>query len=220
MEARYEHFMGESIDLSELEAPYHEFFSEPRNLEDYKIAKNYLGAQSSGGVEIEILRLMCQPIEVHAAESGMSIRSFVIVFSDTRTTCLMVLGISNNADAVREVYPDDGIPGEVDPSEGEAWFETTSGEIVNSSSFASAPKVEFKRGDISPDTQLIAAYWVETHIEWDRITKLSYTAGAPLDENQNSVGDGYQFEIDLTGWDYAPLPDELVSFFSEWNVQP
>ena len=31
IEARYEHFMGESIDLSELEAPYHEFFSEPRN---------------------------------------------------------------------------------------------------------------------------------------------------------------------------------------------
>ena len=212
--------MSESIDLSELEAPYHEFFSEPRNLEDYKIAKNYLGAQSSGGVEIEILHLMCQPIEVHTAESGMSIRSFVIVFGETRTMCLMVLRISNNASAVRKVYPDDGIPGEADPSEGRAWFETINGEIVNSSSFASAPKVEFKRGDISPDTQLIAAYWVETHIEWDQITKLFYTAGAPLDENQTPVGDEYQFEIEVSGWEYAPLPEELVSFFAEWNVQP
>lgn len=48
LEARYESFMGKSIDLSEVEAPYHEFFAEPRDLEDYKIAQNDIGAQSSG----------------------------------------------------------------------------------------------------------------------------------------------------------------------------
>ena len=163
---------------------------------------------------------MCQPIEVHAAESGMSIQAYAITFGETRTMCLLVLRISNNANVVREVYPDDGIPGEVDPSEGEAQFETVSGDIVNSSSFASASKVEFKRGDISPDTQLIAAYWVETDVEWDQITRLFYTAGAPLDKNQMPVGDGYNFEIEISDWEYTPLPEELEPFFSEWSVQP
>lgn len=219
-EARYEYFMGESIDLSEVEAPYHEFFSEPRNLEDYKIARNFLDVQSSGKVDIEILRLMCQPIEVHAAESGLPIRWYAITFSETRTMCLLILGISNNSDAIRQVYPDDGIPGEVDPSQGAVWLETAAGEIIEALSFAGAPKVDFTRGAINPGTQVVTAFWIETDIEWDEIAGISYTAGAPLDENQVPVGDGYDFEIDLTDWEYVPLPEELEPFFAEWSVQP
>ncbi len=220
LEARYESFMGKSIDLSEVEAPYHEFFSEPRDLEDYKIAQNDIGAQSSGDVEIAIRRLMCEPIEVHAAESGLPIHWYAITFSESRTMCLMILSIRNNATEVRAVYPDDGIPGEVDPSQGEVWIETVEGEVSEALGFAEASLVDFTRGVLEPGTQVITAFWIRTNIEWDEIARLSYTAGAPLDENQAPVGEGYQFEIAIGDWDYVPLPEDLEPFFSNWTVQP
>ena len=220
IEARYASVMGQSIDLSEVEAPYHEFFSEPRDLEDYKIAPNDIGAQSSGGVEIAIRCLMCEPIEVHAAESGLPIRWYAITFSETRTMCLLILAISNNATEVREVYPDDGIPGDVDPSQGEVWIETLEGEVSEALGFAEAAQIDFTRGALEPGTQVVTAFWIDTSIEWDEIASLSYTAGVPLGENQVPVGDGYQFEIEITDWDYVPLPEELEPFFAGWSVEP
>lgn len=220
--ARPKDFMGEEIDVdvSEVEQRYQDFLSEPRDLTSYKIAENFIDTQTSGNVEIELLRMMCQPIEVHAAESGLPISWYIVVFPSTRTTCLMTLRITNRSDEIREVYPDDGIPGGVDPSEGEAWFETSEGDLREAISFAGASNFDFYSGVVKPNSQLITAFWIRTDLEWEEITGISYTAGAPLDENQVPVGEGYDFKIDMSGWDYVPLPEELEPFFAEWNVQP
>ena len=52
------------------------------------------------------------------------------------------------------------------------------------------------------------------------IFSISYEVDPPLNEDSVSFGERYLFSFDVTNWEYSPLPEEFISYFSEWNVQP
>ena len=105
-------YVGTSI-VSKSEAQYGETQISEATIEslmDQRISSNYLGIQSQGDVEIEVLRIMCQPTEIHSMQGGIPISWYPVIFGDASTLCLLTLRITNNADAVRQLYPDNGIP--------------------------------------------------------------------------------------------------------------
>lgn len=209
--------------LNKSEAPDEETpFSEAaiENLMGQRISSNYLGIQSQGDVEIEVLRIMCQPTELHSIQGGVPISWYPVVFGDASTLCLLTLRITNNADAVRQLYPDDGIPDQPNSAGGRVFFEFEDGETREATAIVTATGFEFYRGIIEPNTQYITANWIGADAAVTEIVTISYEVDPPLNEDGVSSGERYLFSFDVTNWEYSPLPEELSQFFSDWNTIP
>lgn len=117
------------------------------------------------------------------------------------------LNIQNNATGSRELYPEQGTA-IVDNQ-----------EINLAEVSVSVTNLRRLREPMSPDSEHRMAFWFGVpQGAWNDISSIQYRLAAPLDENGNSTGDDYFFDIAVSNWDYAPLPEELQPFLEDLRV--
>lgn len=65
-------------------------------------------------------------------------------------------------------------------------------------------------GDYLPGVTAVGGIWVGIkRADYNEVTKIQIRINSPHDEDLNHPGPDYNLVIDVTGWGYEPLPDEL-----------
>lgn len=157
-------------------------------------AWNYLASQESGGIKVEIARL------VLADKTSIPDIDFssVTVFDDKPIVAEIVFKVTNNSQQTLSVYPDQGtivVGGEQIELTDYIMF-ATFGDSVG--------------GEIFPGVTKIGGIWFgikRTSIA--EIQQITIAFGGPYDANFSSLGSDFNFTIDLSNRQDQPLPDEL-----------
>jgi hypothetical protein len=191
------------------------------------IANNYLGSQTQGDVKVEILRLSCRSTDRWLAETGIPEPWFPVVFGKAPTLCLIFLEITNTSNQKRVVYPESVKNPAQAAIESDLLYVPrdmifivdTSNNMKQPLMVSGAGEFDSYGGEILPNTSYITGYYFSVpEISWNTMSKLIYTIDPPLDANGDPVGEKFLFEVKISSWEYAPLPDELVPILLDWNV--
>ena len=166
------------------------------------IAANYLGMQDQGGVELEMVRVLCKDIEKFRSDhlaSGVS-ESDMEEFSSSVTACEFILRITNNTEGAVTLYPNQGqvlINGE----QIEPWgFFGTVGDPFEDTS-----------GEIHAGVTRIGGFWFGVRRSaFDEVGTIKYIVSAPVDDDWDSLGEDFTFEISTDGWEFETIPDDLL----------
>jgi hypothetical protein len=159
-------------------------------------ALNYLGSQTSGGVTIEIARVLFGDKDVTNAAVGGVFDQFDN-FQDKTVVVEIIFKVTNSGTQVASVYPDQGtvVVGSEQVSLFD-YFMTESGESFS--------------GDIFPNVTLIGGlYFGLKKSQVAEISQMTIAIDGPFDSNFNKLGQDFYFQIDLSNHVFQDLPDEL-----------
>ena len=156
---------------------------------------NYLASQDSGGVTIQIARLLlANKADLPASLQLDQAKSL----DDTPVVGELLFIVQNNAQVPVNVYPDQGqvIAGS---------------EQIELLEFARGNRLgEDVSGTLYPGVKRIGGLWFgfrRTSLE--QIQSLRVVIKHPFDESLNSLGPDFDFALDLTVRKQDPLPEEL-----------
>jgi hypothetical protein len=159
------------------------------------VAANYLGKQESGGIEIELVRVLFGDKEYVEEETGSDFGSD---FEQVDTLGEFVLRITNSTDKAVTVYPDQGtvVIGDEQIDLDQWWHRIGNMEDVS--------------GDLQPGVTRVGGFWFGVRrSDWDEIGKVLFLIDAPFDQDYDDLGSGFRFEIDISGMGFQPFPDDL-----------
>lgn len=158
-----------------------------------KFAWNYIASQESGGITLEIARVLIA--EKLALGSDFDKRNR---FDGVPIIGEIIFKITNTSDKTISIYPDQGtvivLTEQIDLRE---WmlFGTFGDDIG---------------GDIYPGiTKIGGIYFGVKRATLAEINGITIIVTAPHDENFNTLGGEFKFELDLSQRKNDPIPDEL-----------
>jgi len=157
-------------------------------------AWNYITSQESGGIKVEIARLL---IADKTAIPDVDF-SFVTSFDDKPIVGEIVFKITNNSQQTLSIYPDQGtvIVGGEQIELIEYLMLATFGDSVG--------------GEIFPGVTKIGGIWFGIkRTSVTEIQQITIAFSAPHDANFTSLGQDFNFTIDLSNRQDQPVPDEL-----------
>lgn len=158
-------------------------------------AWNYIATQESGGVKIEILRFVLANKET--IDQDFTMGGFTKVFDDRPVVAEFIFRITNSNDKKISIYPDQGTV-------------IAGSEQIPLLDFFLAEFGDKIGGDIFPGVTVIGGIWFGfKRTPVNEINSIILTFTGPVDENFNSLGPDFTFNLDLTNRQDQPLPDEL-----------
>jgi hypothetical protein len=159
-----------------------------------QIAKNNVAVLDSGGVKIEVARIV-----VGKKEAVKQKFTMIDLFSDKTTVAEFVFKITNTTDKAVKLYVDQG-----------AVAINTEQIDLFDYSMGGAKFGDDLGGEYLPGVTAIGGLWVGIkRTEYDKVTKIQIKIGAPYDANYSKLGPDYIFNIDVKDWTFEPLPDDL-----------
>ncbi len=162
-----------------------------------KFAWNFLGEQESGGVKVEIGRVLIA--EKSAIDQDFSKDGKDTTFDNRLILAEIIFIVSNNTDKVISIYPDQGkviASGEQVDLVDFLWAGTNIGDNVS--------------GEIYPGVTVIGGLWFGfKRISLSDIQEMTIVFDAPTDENYNTLGTDFKFVLDLSDRKFEPLPEEF-----------
>lgn len=160
-------------------------------------ALNNLGVQSSGGLEIEILRVLI------GEKGALEARGFDFfaagAFDDKPVVGEVVFRVTNTTDEVLNVYPDQGTV------------------VVNNEQIDLAEYMFYSFGDdvggeIFPGVTSIGGVWFGLkRVNVQDADRMIIAIDAPHTNNLDSVGEGYYFEPDVSNHVFEPMPESMTT---------
>jgi hypothetical protein len=162
------------------------------------IAKNYVASQDSGGVIVEVARVLI------ADKAGVSQDfSEITLLQDKTTVVEFIFKVINNTDQIVRIHVyasgQASINGEPVIFDDYSWLndsDTWFGDDLSE--------------DFLPGGTTIGGFWAGIkRSQWDEITSINIKIDAPFDDDYRSIGPDYYFEIPVDGWTFEEIPDEL-----------
>jgi hypothetical protein len=172
---------------------------EPARGDELAFAANYVATQTQGGLEIQLVRVLCMDSSHFRDVLDISNTEFSEDYGDVPTMCEFILEVSNTADSQRTIYPDQGtvIIGDeqIELKPFDMW---------------SIEGLEDVSGDLYPGVRRVGGFWFGINRStWDQITSITYVIDSPVDEDWDRQGEDFRFEIDTAGWGFEPYPEDL-----------
>lgn len=164
-----------------------------------KWANNYVGSAESGGVIVEIARVVVGRKSAIPEQSWDELNEFIQGWAETDVVGELIFKVTNNTDRTVSIYPDQGsvqIGGEqIDL--GEFMFFTTFGDSVG--------------GDIYPGVTKIGGMWFGVKRSTpDEVSRIVYRCDAPYDaESLDDLGPDIEIVMDLSDHVFEAVPEEL-----------
>jgi hypothetical protein len=166
---------------------------------DGKLGKNYIASQESGGVVVEIVRIVIA--EKTAIDNDFSgpegYKEYFTIYEDKPVVIEFIFKITNKTNEIISLYVDQGkavVNGE--PIEFVDYYVGSIGDEIG--------------GDFLPGTVAIGGLWTGIkRTPYDQVTNIAIAIDGPRNQDFASLGDKFYFEIDTTGWGYEEMPEEL-----------
>lgn len=163
-----------------------------------EFAANYVATQEQGGVEIELVRVLCMARAAYQEEFDVPDDELESWLGDPKTVCEFILKVQNKADGARNIYPDQG-----DVIIGDEQI-----DILGQS--APISNLEDISGEMQPGIMRIGGFWFGVRrSEVDEIDRMTYIIDAPSDEDYSTRGSQFRFEFSTEEWGFEPLPEDL-----------
>ncbi|MCW5876760.1 MAG: hypothetical protein KIS85_07745 [Anaerolineales bacterium] len=159
-------------------------------------ALNYLGSLTSGGLEIEIARVLIGNKAYIVTETGNDFDS-VEIFQDKPVVGMIIFRVTNHTNQVLTVYPDqaDVVVGNEQISLTDYLFYATFGDDIG--------------GDIFPGVTAIGGIWFGLRrTSVDDANQMIIRISAPRDQSSR-VGEEYYFTLDISNHIFEEIPQEL-----------
>lgn len=156
-------------------------------------AWNYLGSQDSGGVVIDVARVLI------ADKSALPDEDFSLFssFEDKPVVGMIVFKINNTTTQTLSVYPDQGTV-------------IVGGEQIDLTEFFLATFGDNLGGEIFPGVTKIGGIWFGIkRTTLDEIQAITINFPGPHDDSFASKGPDYTFNFDLSNRNFETVPDEL-----------
>lgn len=157
-------------------------------------AKNYIGSQESGGVILEIARILIAQKEAIDEDFSRS-----ELFDDKPIVVEVILKIINNTDKTVTVYADQGKI-------------AVNGEQIELFDYAleGARFGDDLGGEILPGVTVIGGIWIGVkRTPFDDINKIIIQISSPRDADYHELGPEFNITVDVVDWGYEEVPDEL-----------
>jgi hypothetical protein len=170
----------------------------PEQQDKQAVAKNYVAVQDSGGVEIELVRVLFGDKAWLEEEMDASFADCSSEFENVDTVGEFILRVTNNTDEVITIYPDQGdvVIEDVQTSLDEYWCALGNLEDIS--------------GDLQPGVMRVGGFWFGVRRkQWDKIGEMIYLVDAPFDADWDDLGEDYRFEIDMSDAGFEPIPEDL-----------
>lgn len=164
---------------------------------DKQFALNYLGSQDRGGVVVEIARVLVGD-KVAVGNDINNSFDYCEAFKSTTVVVEIVFRVTNNTDQVISIYPDQGTV-------------VIGNEQINLIDFLFCGQFgdDFS-GDIFPGVTAIGGMWLGIkRSSVADVNSMIISFSGPSDQNYNSLGPDYYFELDISNHIFEELPAEL-----------
>jgi len=181
--------------LSPIQIPLSET---PEQSTTKEFAWNYLATQDIGGIEITIGRVVIgERIYIPLDFSNIPI------LNDRPVLVEIIFIIENKTTNTASVYPDQGTT-RIGGEQTELQDYAISGGNLEGGVYS---------GDVLPGTKLIGGLWFGLDkTALTEINSMTVFIAAPLDQNFNTLGPDYIFNLDLSLKQFSELPQELKGF--------
>jgi hypothetical protein len=158
------------------------------------LAANYLGSQTEGGIEIEIIRVLFAP---RSWLEDVGMHSIWQSQIDGDTVGMIMMRVTNRGDEVVAIYAAHGhvVIGDEQIDTLDNGVQVEGFEDLNINA-------------MQPGTSRVGGFWFGVHRSaWSEIGEFSYILPGPHDAGYRSVGGDFRFEFDLTGAGFEPPPE-------------
>jgi hypothetical protein len=165
---------------------------------DQKWSKNYVGSVDSGGLIIEIARVVVGYKTAVPDQQWEKLNDYISGWAETPVVGELIFKITNNTSKTIRVYLNQGTVqiGSEQIELSEYMIGTTFGDALG--------------GEIFPGVTKIGGMWFGIkRSNPDQITRLVFRCSAPVDESSNSLGPDIEIAIDTTPHVWEDMPDEL-----------
>lgn len=166
------------------------------SLSGSRFAWNYLTSQQSGGLNVEIARVVVA--DKTALDIDFTNGGIVSTYDDRPVMAEIIFKITNPTQQVITVYPDQGtvIAGAEQVDLMEFVFGGTFGDDFS--------------GEIYPGVTVIGGIWLGfKRTPVDQINSMTIAFDAPHDQNYNSLGPAFNIVLDLSNRQVQDMPEEL-----------
>lgn len=166
--------------------------------EGEKIALNFVGEQDSGGVTVEIGRVLVGDKALLEYDLGRTFSGDI--FADKNVVGEVIFVITNNSDQTVNLYP----------LQGSAQINSEQIDFFDYM-FADVRLGEDIDGELFPGVQKIGGLWFGIkRSSLDEIDQITFRIAAPASsEKYQRLGEGYEITVDLSNRIFEPLPEEL-----------
>ena len=163
-----------------------------------KIALNFLGEQESGGVTIEIGRVLVGDKALLEYDLGKTFSADI--FADKDVVGEVIFVITNNSDQTVNLYP----------LQGSAQIGSEQIDLLDYA-FADVQFGENIDGELFPGVQKIGGLWFGIkRSSLDEINQITFRITAPTSsDTYQRLGEDYEIAVDLSNRTFEPLPEEL-----------
>jgi len=171
-------------------------------------AQNYIAVQDSGGVTIEVARILIadktaipQPICPDAVVVGLPDK-----FVDKITAVEFIFRITNNTNKIVNLFAGAGTV-------------SVNGEQIDLAHYRNVLCTfgDDIGGEFLPGTVAIGGIWAGVkRTSWDQVSNILISISSPFGMLYEDLGPDYYFEIDASGWTFEPIPDELKWMWWRW----
>lgn len=164
--------------------------------ESNTFAINELGVWESGGISINVRRVLCSDKDVQNARTDGDFDRYD-TFAETPIVCEIVYEVKNITDKTLGVYP----------SQGKIQI---GDEVISLLDYMLAQFGDDASGDIPPGARLIAGQWFGVkRYGINEITEMIWRFDGPHDENYHRTGKDFEIVLDLSEHRIEPIPDDL-----------
>ncbi len=160
---------------------------------------NYLAEQTSGGMTIQVARVLIANKEAAEKEFGYDFDQAEILVDKT-VVIEIIYKVTNNAGEAIAIYPD------------QATVIVGSEQVDLSEYMLSGTRVgENIGGDIYPGVTAIGGVWFGVkRSPLDDINNITIIISPPVaSDDWQALGEEFKFDLDLSTRGFAPMPDEL-----------
>lgn len=162
-------------------------------------AKNYVGAMESGGVTIEIVRVVVGYKSAIPDQPWSELNDLVQGWEDIEVVGELIFRVSNNTDETVSVYPD----------QGSVQIGNEQIELSDYMMFGSFG--DDVGGDIHPGVTKIGGLWFGIRRSTpEEVDSMIYRASAPYSsESFSDLGPAYEIEMEFPSHPDEEIPEEL-----------
>ena len=165
---------------------------------DEKWARNYLGGADSGGVIIEVVRIVIGYKSAITDQPFDELNDYVEGWADIDVVGEILFKVTNNSDKTASVYPDQGT----------LQIGSEQIELFENALFMSVG--EDTSGDIFPGVTKIGGLWFGIKRSTPpEVTQMIFRSGGPNDADFNDMGPDYEIVLDVSEHVWEDIPDEL-----------
>lgn len=166
---------------------------------DKEYAWNYLATQDSGGIVITIGRVVLAEKD-YLSDDFKSWFQTMNIFSDRMVVGEIIFIVENTTQAIATAHP----------YFGKVLVENEQIDLMDFWSSGSSIAGDRYGGELLPGARLIGGLWFGLkRTDLQGINGMTIYISAPHDQNYNTLGQNYNFILDLSEKQFAPFPEEL-----------